>query len=552
MFAGAAREAVFSRAEVIKRVNTDFIPVALKAALVNRPPGDEEGLLYREIGRSRPAPQGICVVNSAGKVLAWTLMFDDDRSVLAFLDHARKRFARFPDARKPVTAEVYEKFPSRKRKDVADSGTTLPVLARHPRGTYCPAAPPLRKGTVTVRLFGRALDRDGKPVADTVRQEHYVEDRFNIAVRTQQQLAKALADAGKGAVTLPLAVTGQWVKQAYMGVLDVQPLDNPAGNKGELKQCDFRATRVGTGKGPTLWRVEGASEVFIDRMATAGPGDMHAIKLAWYGFLEMNGDRMTRLVLSARGKEKLKFNSARGKDENEVALLPGGHRVEMACSVRYGLLGEPAGADRVADDAPDEPGPGVPEEAVRQTLQMLGPSFVVFRGKVQKELNLSKSQTRKLRQRFPDTIQGAMRFFQKLQDREPEEREKEIASYRRKTQEKLALLLKATLKADQLERLRQLELQQEGPFALGRPDVARALKITDEQRKQFMAVVQEMHRKVEPLIKEVQSGKGRPEEIAPKIMKIRWEQERKVEAILSGEQKKQWKKMLGKVLVLDD
>ena len=108
MFAGAAREAVFSKPDVIKRVNADFIPVALKAALVNRPSDDEEGRLYREIARSRPAPQGICVVNSAGKVLNWTLMFDNDKSVLAFFDHARTRYAEFPDAKKPVAAEVYQ------------------------------------------------------------------------------------------------------------------------------------------------------------------------------------------------------------------------------------------------------------------------------------------------------------------------------------------------------------------------------------------------------------------------------------------------------------
>ena len=129
---------------MIKRVNADFIPVALKAGLVNRPPDDEEGLLYREIERSKPAPQGICVVNSAGKVLNWTLTFDDDKSVLAFFDHAKERFAKYPDAKKPVTAEVYEKFPSQKRQDLADSGKVLPVLDRHPDGKYCPAEPPLR------------------------------------------------------------------------------------------------------------------------------------------------------------------------------------------------------------------------------------------------------------------------------------------------------------------------------------------------------------------------------------------------------------------------
>lgn len=358
MFAGAAREAVFSKPDVIKRINTDFVPVALKAALVNRPPNDEEGLLYSEIERSKPAPQGICVVNSTGKVLNWVLSFDDDSSLLAFFDHAKERYAKFPDAKKPLTAEVYGKFPSQKRKDVKDSGKVLPVLDRHPDGKHCPAVPPLRKGTVAVRLFGRALDKDGKPVADTVRQENYIEDRFNIAVPTQEKLAKVLADTGAERVTLPLEVTRQWVKQAYMGVLDVQPLDNPGrnlSNNGELKKCIFAATKVGTGQGPMLWRVEGESEVFIDeKMANGGPGDMHEVKLKWHGFIKMDGTRMTRLVLSAGGKEKIKFNSPRSKNGNEVALLPGGHRVDMDGEVRYGFLGELAGPEKVAADVDAE------------------------------------------------------------------------------------------------------------------------------------------------------------------------------------------------------
>src|SRR5258707_3431607 len=93
-------------------------------------------------------------------------------------------------------------------------------------------------------------------------------------------------------------------------------------------------------------------------MANGGPGDMHEVKLKWDGFIEMDGDRMTRLVLSAGGKEKLKFQSARGKDETEVAILPGGHRIDMACAVRFGILGEPASPDKVAADAPAGPAPG--------------------------------------------------------------------------------------------------------------------------------------------------------------------------------------------------
>jgi len=33
-------------------------------------------------------------------------MFDEDESVLDFLDHASKRFAEYPDAKKPVAANA--------------------------------------------------------------------------------------------------------------------------------------------------------------------------------------------------------------------------------------------------------------------------------------------------------------------------------------------------------------------------------------------------------------------------------------------------------------
>jgi hypothetical protein len=133
-----------------------------------------------------------------------------------------------------------------------------------------------------------------------------------------------------------------------MGVLDVQPLDNPSppgGSKGDLKLCNFSATNVGGANGPALWRVEGESEAFIyEKMANGGPGDLHEVKLKWHGFIEMDGHRMTWLVLSAAGWERLKFQSARRADVPEVAILPGGHRVDMNCEVRFGIIGEAAHA----------------------------------------------------------------------------------------------------------------------------------------------------------------------------------------------------------------
>jgi hypothetical protein len=556
VFAGAAREAVFSNPDVIKRVNADFIPVALKAALVNRPPDDEEGLLYREVARSRIAPQGICVVNSAGKVLNWALMFDDDKGVLTFLDHARDRYAKFPDARRRVAAERHARFPSQRLDDVADSGRTLPVLDRHPRGKHCPAEPPLRRGTVVARLVGRALDKHGKPVAETVRQENYVEDRFPIGVEAQERLAEALADTGKGRVKVPGAFARRCVTHAHLGVLDVQPLDNPVGSQGDLKRCEFWAESVGKAGGPALWRIEGASHVFIDRMANAGPGDMHEVKLTWHGFVEMDGKRLTRLTLAARGAEVLKFGSARPRDDNEVASLPAGHRTDIACAVRYGILGEPAAGSNVTADAA-APAPGaplqrVPEEARKQLVQALGGPFLIFREKVQDELKLTREAREKLLEKLPDYLQETMRVFEKLQDAKPQEREKAMQAHRRKSEEKLSALLQGLLGAGQRQRLFQLQLQQAGAFALvGEHEAFLKLRITAGQRRQFLDVVHDMHKAMEPSLKALQSGAD-PAAIMPEVTRIRRDHEGRIEAILNDAQRAHWKKLLGKPLPLDD
>jgi hypothetical protein len=90
------------------------------------------------------------------------MAFDDDKSVLAFLDHSAKRFAQFPDAKKPVAAERYGRFPSQKGADVADNGKAPIIIDRHPEGKHCPGATRVRQGTVLARVFGRALDMDGK------------------------------------------------------------------------------------------------------------------------------------------------------------------------------------------------------------------------------------------------------------------------------------------------------------------------------------------------------------------------------------------------------
>jgi hypothetical protein len=558
VFAGAAREAVFSRPEVIGRVRADFVPVALKAALVNNPPDGEEGQFYREIGRSKPAPQGICVINPNGKVLTWALMFDDDKSVVAFLDHTLMRFARYPDAKQAVPAERYMRFPSVPVEDVADTRQPLPAGDRHAAGQHCPGTPPMLPGTVVARLFGRALDPSGRPVADTVRQEHYVEDRFDIPVELQDRLAGALAAAGGGRFRLPDELARTLVSHAYLGQLDVNPC-GPPGGRGDLKQCEFWAER--TAGGPTArLRIDGRSE------AAGGPGDgdrgdgrlwHHEVKLTWEGLIEMDGRRVRRLLLLARGTEKLRWGNERMGQwaEADVTHLPGGHAIDLACGVRYGVVGEPAPADRVAADAPaalaGRPAGPVPEDVRRQLVEAFGPTFAVFRGRVQEELKLSPGQRENVQGRLAATVQDAQAFFQKLQDTAAEDRGREHAAYRERAEQALKSFLEETLDRDQLRRLRQLELQQQGLFALMQPDLAADLKVTAEQGRQFRTVIEGLQNEVQSLVRQAPAG-GDPTDIRAKMLKFRQEHERRLEALLSDTQKERWRELLGKPFDLAD
>lgn len=188
-----------------------------------------------------------------------------------------------------------------------------------------------------------------------------------------------------------------------------------------------------------------------------------------------------------------------------------------------------------------------PGEAPRQITEMLGPSFLVFRAQVQEELKLSDEQKKKLEK----PLQDAMQFFQKLGNQKPENREKERHTYVEKAQANLMALLAGLLQEEQFQRLRQIMLQREGLFALGNAEVIKELKLTDEQRQQFVEVVQEMQKRTELLAKETQKG-GKPEEIGPKLMKICQEHVGRIEALLSDAQKKQWKELLGKPLDLGD
>jgi Tol biopolymer transport system component len=194
----------------------------------------------------------------------------------------------------------------------------------------------------------------------------------------------------------------------------------------------------------------------------------------------------------------------------------------------------------------------IPEEARRHIHQeVLGSPALVFRGKVQDELRLTDEQKKKVDEAVQGQLHEATKLFGKLGGLEPQEREKHLGEYRAKAAEKLTAFLKETLTGEQLKRLHQVMLQQEGLLAIGNPEVMKELEFTDQQRRQFMEVVKAFQEKLESAMKEAQT-EDRPEEIHAKAMQLRKEHEAKIEAILMDAQKRKWRELLGKPLDLGD
>jgi len=192
----------------------------------------------------------------------------------------------------------------------------------------------------------------------------------------------------------------------------------------------------------------------------------------------------------------------------------------------------------------------VPEENRKQMVEALGAPFIVFRDKVLDELKVSDEQREKLMQMAMQQIMETGPFLDSLAE-SGQEREKKLNEHRKIALQKLAKNVKEVLQPEQMNRLRQVTLQREGSFALGQDEVQKELKITQEQMRKFMAIVQELQKKVEPLFKEVLSG-GKPEEIRPKIEQLRQDHAKKLEAVLTDAQKKQWKELLGPPFELGD
>lgn len=166
---------------------------------------------------------------------------------------------------------------------------------------------------------------------------------------------------------------------------------------------------------------------------------------------------------------------------------------------------------------------------------------------VQEELKMSAEQVAKVGDKQQEVRQAMQELFQSAgnpQDMSDEDRAKLMA----KRQEIQNKAVSDILDTKQMRRFHQLELQQMGPGAFLRPDVAAALKLNDDQKKQIQEIQQKAGEDTRALFQGVdrqnQSQEDRQQMFA-KMQAIRKASGEKMLALLNDDQRKAWKEMQG-------
>jgi Spy/CpxP family protein refolding chaperone len=174
------------------------------------------------------------------------------------------------------------------------------------------------------------------------------------------------------------------------------------------------------------------------------------------------------------------------------------------------------------------------EEKKPASLPALGIHVLINVPEVQQELKLKEDQKKALEEIGTEARQS-LRGVRKL---EQAERQKKFREVRENAEAKL----EKTLNKDQLQRLRQIDLQQHGPIVASRKEIAQKLELTREQKQKLREISQETTKAIQKL----REDGIRRAELAEKGGKVRAAAAAKAAAVLTPEQKKLWVEMVGK------
>ncbi len=156
---------------------------------------------------------------------------------------------------------------------------------------------------------------------------------------------------------------------------------------------------------------------------------------------------------------------------------------------------------------------------------------------VQDELKLTADQIEKLKQ-VGEKMREA--FGRRGDGGDREEARKKFAEATQAAEKEMA----GILSAEQTKRLKEITLQQAGPMALARPEVAKDVGLTDDQLAKIKEITDAYASETRAQF-QAGGGGGDREEARKKRETLRKDTGDKVLALLKDDQKKAWEKLVG-------
>jgi hypothetical protein len=172
---------------------------------------------------------------------------------------------------------------------------------------------------------------------------------------------------------------------------------------------------------------------------------------------------------------------------------------------------------------------------------------------VQKEIELLDDQLadiekmqEELRGQRPQGREGERRNFQDLSDEERQKLREEFQARAREQAKKTEKLLAEILLPHQMDRLKELVIQQSGARALLSAEVAEKLGVSEDKRKEIEEVLGSMRERMQGLFQRGEDGE-RPDfnKVRAKMQELNKEIEKESLAKLTESQREQFAKMKG-------
>lgn len=204
------------------------------------------------------------------------------------------------------------------------------------------------------------------------------------------------------------------------------------------------------------------------------------------------------------------------------------------------LLAAPAAAQRPGGQGPGRFGQGMGMPGGLVQLAMAPP--------VQEELSLSDDQLEKIapigEQLRTDMMSRMQEIRGQLADLDPEERRERFEQMSREMNVAAKERLKGVLKPEQLDRLEQIERQQQGVQAFSDPAVVEALKLTEDQQAEIEGILETYRTEVRDAFEAAREAEDRGA-VMREMVELRRASMDKAMAVLTDEQRASWDELTG-------